>query len=314
MLEETQYLYEVCRERSFSQAAKNLYISQPALSAAVKKVEDRLGVRLFDRRTSPLTLTEEGKLYMQALEQIRAIESDLLTHLGDLSDLRTGHLTVSGGNFVSSFILPKIILNFTSRYEGIRVGLEESNTPDLQSRLLDNSVDLLVAHNFDPALFTAYPLLDETLLLCVPRSFAVNDALQELRLTDAEVRRGHDREHPGVPLELFREEPFLLLKKGNDINAHANRLCEQAGFTPHVLIELDQLITAYNMCNAGLGVTFVSDAVVRSTPPIGNCYFYKIQSGNTHRRLCIGHKKGKYISRAVQAFLDVARETYRYEG
>ncbi len=65
-----KYVYEVYREKSFSKAAQNLYISQPSLSARIKKVEERIGVPLFDRSTSPLQLTEVGKAYIEAAEEI----------------------------------------------------------------------------------------------------------------------------------------------------------------------------------------------------------------------------------------------------
>ena len=65
-----KYVCEVYRERSFSKAAQNLYISQPSLSARIKKVEEQIGVPLFDRSTSPLQLTEAGRIYIRAAEEI----------------------------------------------------------------------------------------------------------------------------------------------------------------------------------------------------------------------------------------------------
>ena len=71
------YVYEVYKEKSFSKAAQNLYISQPSLSARIKKIEDTLGVPLFDRSTTPLRLTESGEVYIKAAEEIikRGIDS-----------------------------------------------------------------------------------------------------------------------------------------------------------------------------------------------------------------------------------------------
>ena len=66
-----KYVYEVYREKSFSKAAQNLYISQPSLSARIKKIEEEIGVPLFDRSTSPLQLTEAGRIYIDAAEEIR---------------------------------------------------------------------------------------------------------------------------------------------------------------------------------------------------------------------------------------------------
>lgn len=65
-----KYVYEVYKERSFTKAAQNLYISQPSLSARIKKIEEIIGEPLFDRSTTPLQLTEVGKVYIEAAEEI----------------------------------------------------------------------------------------------------------------------------------------------------------------------------------------------------------------------------------------------------
>ena len=134
-MNEKDYIYEVYKEKSFSQAAKNLYLSQPALSASVKKVEKELGITIFDRSTSPIVLTEEGKVYIESIEKMRAVEEEMNNKLLDMSELKSGKIRVSGENFVSSFVMPKIIMAFTKRYPGIEVELVESNSPDLRQLL-----------------------------------------------------------------------------------------------------------------------------------------------------------------------------------
>ena len=76
MFKGKKYVYEVYREKSFSKAAQNLYISQPSLSARIKQIEEQIGEPLFDRSTNPLQLTEIGKVYIEAAEEIFKIEQD----------------------------------------------------------------------------------------------------------------------------------------------------------------------------------------------------------------------------------------------
>ena len=112
MYDDFDYAYEVYKEKSFSQAAKNLYVSQPALSSSIKKLEARFGVTIFDRSSQPISLTDEGKVFIEAIENIKNIKNGLEARLSDISKLRTGHITVSGENYISSFIYPKIIIEF----------------------------------------------------------------------------------------------------------------------------------------------------------------------------------------------------------
>ena len=82
-MEPSDYVYEVYKAKSFSAAAKKNFISQPALSAIVKKIEKNLGVTLFDRSTLPISLTDAGKVYISAIESIRSIKKKMMEELSD---------------------------------------------------------------------------------------------------------------------------------------------------------------------------------------------------------------------------------------
>ena len=101
-----KYVCEVYRERSFSKAAQNLYISQPSLSARIKKVEEQIGVPLFDRSTSPLQLTEAGRIYIRAAEEISVIEQRVENAINNLNTLQTGRLSIGASNLFAAYVLP----------------------------------------------------------------------------------------------------------------------------------------------------------------------------------------------------------------
>ena len=309
---ENDYIYEVYKERSFSVAAKNLFISQPALSASVKKTEEELGITIFDRSTSPITVTQEGKIYIESIEKIKRIKEETMTKLSDIGKLKHGHVTVSGENFVSSFIMPKIILEFSKKYPGVDIELIESNSPDLSLQLINESIDLLIAHDFNHNLFDSVALFSETLLLAVPKNFEINDNLKEYQLSVEDIINDKHLEEtcPKINLSTFQTQPFIMLKKGNDTYRRAKLLFEEQGITPkNVVIYLDQLITSYNMACAGLGIIFISDIIVKTSKEQG-VIFYKINGRSTHRTMQIGYKKNKYISKAMTEFIKTAKDVY----
>ena len=312
-MNEKDYIYEVYKEKSFSQAAKNLYLSQPALSASVKKVEKELGITIFDRSTSPIVLTEEGKVYIESIEKMRAVEEEMNNKLLDMSELKSGKIRVSGENFVSSFVMPKIIMAFTKKYPGIEIELVESNSPDLRQLLLNDSIDLLIAHDFDKAQYKSIPLFEETLLLAVSNNLPVNKGLESYLLTREDIINGKHlfNDCPRVNLSSFEDCPFLLLKKGNDTRRRASVLFAEANFEPKVVkIYLDQLITSYNMVCAGMGVAIVNDNLVKSSNQSG-CVYYKLSGRSAYRVMSIGYKKNKYCSKVMQAFINTAKEVYK---
>lgn len=313
MYDEIDYVYEVYKEKSFSAAAKNLYVSQPALSSAIKKIEARFGITIFDRSSQPITLTDEGKVYIEAIERIRAIKNGLETRLADISKLKTGHITVSGENYISSFIYPKIIIEFMEKYGGIDIEMVESNSHDLQNKLLDEEADLLIDYKFDPQLYDTYPITTEHVLLCVPKKLEINERLKDCTMTARDIKNGKHLKNdcPVVDLKEFENETFVILKKGNYSHRHSMRLCEEAGFTPRVKIYPDQLITSYNMSRAGMGISMIPDLLVYSSPETGRCVYYKMSNTSSLRTLSLGFKKNRYMSRAVEAFIKTALEVYK---
>ncbi len=307
----TDYIYEVYREKSFSLAAKKVFLSQPALSAMVKKVEKQLGVKLFDRTTSSITLTEAGQIYINSIEKMRSIKKSMQEELNDMRELKTGKLVVSGENFVSSFIMPKIIMEFSGIYSGIKVDLVESNSPDLRQLLLTDAIDLLIAHDFDQKLYSCEPLFDEMVLLAVPAKLEINDQLKEFALSLEQIKAGehYSKDCPAVNLSQFSDQEFLIMKKGNDMQRRAQILCKEAGFTPKARIYLDQLITSYNMACAGMGIVFTTDMLALNANG-ENCVYYKIKSADVTRRMYIGYKRNRYISKACAAFIETAKKVY----
>ena len=197
-------------------------------------------------------------------------------------------------------------------YSGITVELVESHSHDLKNQLLEEKVDILVAHDFDTELFISYPLSDEMLLLAVPADFPINERFSDKKLLDEDVKNKSylDKNCPTVDLSEFSNEEFLVLKKGNDMYTRTMQLCENAGFVPKVKIYPDQLLTAYNMARAGLGITIVTDNLLKAERGASKCVFYKLSGDNTRRKLAMGYKKKRYPSRAMEAFVQCAMDVY----
>ena len=314
MFENMDYIYEVYKEGSFSKAAKNLYISQPSLSASVRRVEDKVGYPIFDRSTKPLRVTEVGRKYIDSMLSIKRIERDFSDYINDYGELKTGSLRLGGTNLVSSLIAPKIINRFVEKYPLIVPELSEGKTADLEEMLNGGAVDMVIDYSFFS--FDDYDyqkLTDEHLVLTVPKSFPVNSDLEKYRLDPADVRNGTDLSSPvpAVPLEAFRDVPFVLLKKMNDTYRRALKICAEAGFEPVVSFLAEQQMTAWHVCYSGLGAAFVSSLLLSRVSPNPEVVFYKVDSSLIHRQLCILWKRERYLTRAMQEFTRIALEEFR---
>ena len=303
LLHEMAYVYEVYRQRSFTRAARALYISQPSLSQMIRKAEGRIGMTIFDRSTSPIGLTEAGRAYIRAAEQVLQIESDLRRYLDDAEQCITGVLTLGGAMLFTSYVLPPMLSAFSERYPGVELRLHEAPTARLKEQLQEGSLDFAVDNSaFEPAVYEARTFKREQVILAVPRTLAVNERAGRYPLTARALCSGAA---PHAPLALFRDTPFLMLKEGNDTRERAERLCAQAGFSPKIRLQLDQQLAAYTLAGYGLGAAFISDTLALSAPPDERLYFYRIDNPDVERSISLFYKRTRVLSAPMRAFLSL---------
>lgn len=123
-----KYIQTIDMCGSFAEAAKILHVTPPALSIAVRKEEERIGMPLFDRTARPLRLTRAGVCYASHIEQLSRLEQSFADELQDVVDFRQGTLRVGGTQYVNSFLLPPVLGQFLVRYPEARVELTEGNS------------------------------------------------------------------------------------------------------------------------------------------------------------------------------------------
>lgn len=311
MFNKLKYVYAVYKERSFTRAAQKLFISQPSLSAAIKNVETEIGAPLFDRSGAEISLTEVGRAYIETAEKMIKLEEDFSNKLSDIYNLETGRLSVGGTNYLSSYVLPRIINRFTSLYPKIEVSLVEANSVNLSHMIEREEIDVIV-DSFDNTMDTyqGYALTSEKILLCVPKDRKINEKLKEFRILPKGIyRRKCDfSKIPSVPIEVFSEEDFVLLKSGNDMYNRAMQIFEKAGMKPKISFSVDQLNIAYALANSGMGLCFVTDTLFRFGDLSKNVDLYNVGGANFSRTLYVAYKKNKYCSSAMSKFIEVAKE------
>ncbi len=312
MFKYADYVYKVYEEKSFTVAAQKLFVSQPALSAIIKKAEEELGFKIFNRGTTPVSLTDLGQMYIAAVEDMYRVKQNLRDGINNVTSLMAGKIKVGGAAFISSFILPKIIMEFSKKYPKINIALLENNSAELQEKLLSEEIEVMMDFDFDSNKIVSYPLKEEHILLCVPREHRLNAGLKSIALTAADVVDGRHLQEttPCVDLGLFKDESYILLKPKNNMYKNSLGICSDYGFVPQSIISVDQLMTAYNIAGSGMGLTFTTDTLVRAAARYENLLFYKLDGSHAKRTLYIAHKTKKYNSPAVAEFIHIAREIY----
>lgn len=303
-----RYVYTLYKMGSFTKAAEALYISQPALSAAIGSLEKALGAPLFERTGRGVRLTRIGKSYIAAAEQIMDLENGLKAQISDVNSLESGSITVGGSNYLSSYVLPKIINRFSSQHPGVEVTLQEANSCTLLELLEKDQVDVILDNVDNTGAYQCYPLIREQILLCVSRENPVNAALTAFQILPEHIYDGSWKPEntPIVPLKAFQRERFILLKPGNDMYDRAVHIFAAANICPAVAFRVDQLNIAFALCASGMGCSLITDTFFRHARFRDDVVLYSLGS-ECHRSLCLAHKKNKYCTKAVEAFIEAAK-------
>ncbi len=311
MFHKYEYVLAVYEEKSFTKAATKLFISQPTLSVAIKNIEAQLGAPLFERTGSQIVPTDVGREYLASAQKILQIEREFSHKLGDIYGLETGSITVGGSNYLSCYMLPKIMTRFSANHPKISVTPVEGTSLTLAKMIESEELDLVI-DSFEGLTeqYECTPLLSESILLCVPADAPINNGLEQYCILPKDLQNGTIRldEIPSLPIRHFANEKFILLKSGHNMHYRAMRAFEAAGISPSVRFFVDQLNISYAIAESGMGVCFVTDTFVHYARPRENIRLYKISEEEDRRTLYIAYKKNRYCSSAMREFIRTTQE------
>lgn len=311
MFSKYRYVYSVYQEGNFTKAAQKLFISQPSLSVAIANIEKKVGAPLFDRSGAKIELTEIGREYIAAAEQIMRAELDFSQRIHDIYGLETGELSVGGTNYLCSYVLPRIMNRFASRYPKINVTLVEGNSENLRQMIDRDELDIVIdSFEEDMQTLQGFPLVSEKILLCVPANRPINRELEQFRISPDSIYNGTvDLDTvPSVPIQRFREEGFVLLKSGNDMFIRAMKIFNNGNVTPRVQFSVDQLNISFALAESGMAACFATDTLFKYGIFHDHVALYHVGEEHGNRTLYIAHKKNRYCTRAMCEFIRMAIE------
>lgn len=306
-----EYIYCIYKERSFSRAAERLHISQPSLSAMVRKIEAQVGAPIFDRKTRPVSLTPFGTEFVQGIEQIFEIEEHLHHLVYELHNLERGSVAVGGSNLNISYTVPQKLVQFKQAYPKVDLRIVEKDTLTCKQMLDSGELDLMVTNR--PMSAEEYHRIvcyREELVLAVPQSFPFNLGLEDKRLTPEEL----DGQVSSVPLQrrifpqLLDRVPLILLHRGNYLRLCSDILFQDHQVEPNIMLEVDKSSIAYNFARLGLGATIISSVLVESSHRDSGLYFYRLHGAQASREAFICYRKGRYVSMAMRRLIDMLAE------
>lgn len=289
-LTQLEFFLMVVEQGSFSKAAVRVYRTQPAVSIAVRRLEEEIGAQLFDRSQKTPTLTDAGELVYDYAQRILALRDQARNVVAELRSLQRGRVRIGANESTSLYLLPHLILEYRERHPNVKVEIYRHVSERLPREVLDRNVDfaLLAFEPVDSDL-ESFPILQDELVLIM------------------------NPDHP-----LAKRESLKIKELGKEsFLAHnvktASRYKVVEAFTRHhtplnVTLELATVETIKRFVQLKIGLAFVPHMCVREELERGTLTTVPVQGLTYFRTLWVTHRRQMTFSHAAAAFLEVLRQ------
>ncbi len=285
-LHQLRYFCAVARAGNFTRAAEDQHVAQPSLSQQIRKLEDELGAKLFDRFPRFARLTDFGKAFLPKAGEILRQVGQARTEIQEMSQAEVGTVMVGAIPTIAPYFLGPALARFARRYPAVSISVVEEITPILLDRLHNGHVDIVVL---------ALPVRGEEL---------ISEELFREPLFAALPQDHRLAERKSLTLGEIREDPFLLLKEGHCFRENALSACRRSRVSPNVVFESGQFSTIVSMVATGMGVSVVPAMAVERHP---GCKFVRINDERAVRIVGLVQLKHRFKTRAQCALTEQLR-------
>lgn len=278
---------EVARHCSFSRAAEKRFRTQPAISAQIRALEEEVGARLFDRSGGKVSLTGTGKVFQQYAEQTVDARKTMLTTVAEMDRIPRGEIVVGANEGTCLHILPEVFAEFKKLYPNVGVQISRLERAKIMESIIENAVDFgVVSAPVDDKRLSVTNIHRDELVIIAPPGHALS-LMTQARIADVV------------------QYPLLLPKVGRTRDALEN-LFEERALKPKIAMELDSSELLKRFVAANVGVGFIARSNVSEDVKAGVLSAIVMQDASIRRDLALVFRKDKALSRAAQAFIEIA--------
>lgn len=295
------YVRTLAKYGTMTRAARELYISQPTLSRAINRLEEQLGVSLFDRSENPLVLTKEGELYLQYTGEMVTLKKRMIREIELLNPEKKKRLVIGFPNAYSSKFLPCVLPKFFEKHSNILIDIQEMPGGVLEENLKNHSLDLAIiaATSFSPEIHCEY-LETQRIVLVVPKNHPLYYPMTDNNFAVLDA----------ADLHKINDQPFIcysshagMLKVCQDFFAAHN-------LNPKIILEVQDTATAYSLAASGMGLTMISDLRYLLRPdniPSDSYCGYQLCDPPYTRTRVIAYPNGIPLTEAEKDFIAISK-------
>ncbi len=285
-----QVFHTVARQLSFTKAAEQLFMTQPAVTFQVKQLEEHFSARLFERSHGKIALTPAGELVLDYAERILGLSAELDKRVSELTGAVSGPLLLGCSMTIAEFILPRVLGEFKARHPQVQTHMTVANSEINEMRVADHTLDLglIESPSHLPGLHTEECCDDELVMICAPEyKFAKLTTITAVQIAG---------------------EPYISRESGSGTRQFADNYFRQAGVAPedlNIVMELGSPEAIKGVVETGIGVAIMSSATVAKELKLGSLAAVPLEP-RLMRTLSLVYPREKFRSRLLSTFVEFA--------
>jgi DNA-binding transcriptional LysR family regulator len=287
-LRQLEYFQMVCKFNNITRAAESLHVSQPSITNSIKNLENELGVTLLDRSNKQICITNEGKIFLERVDDILSIVENTVLEMQDYGKMKKELLRIGVPPMIGTFLFPRIFVEFTEKYSETQLQIIEKGSIETKKMIENDELDLAI--------------------IIVPKEY---EDLEVLHILKSEILVCFNNEHflnikNEVSIEDIKNESIIMLKEGFYHRQKILDYFHKYKIEPNIILSSNQLETIKSIVSNGSGISFLMKEIIQNDKRISS------RTLNKELNINIGlvWKKERYISNAAKTFIEFILKSY----
>lgn len=296
-LKQLEAFVRVSERRSFSKAAKELFLTQPTVSAHISSLEKELDARLFVRNTKEVDLSEEGKKLYDYAKQMVELEHKIEDTFHGDKEHEQQCITIAASTVPAQYLLPQILARFNEKYPKEQFRISETDSAQVVERVLNRTIDVGFTGTVLEKKHCVYiPFYEDELIIITPNNERYRKFLED-----------------GMITKWIADEPLIMREEGSGTRKEAEKQLRKSGIdisSLNVVASIENQEAIKRSVENGMGVSIISRLAAQKDIENGLLLGFDLPAGDRVRNINIVYNKGIRLSGATERFIRTVREVY----
>lgn len=297
-LKQLEAFVQVAESGSFSKAAKELYLTQPTISAHISALEKELNVRLFIRNTKEVELSEDGRVLYKYAREMVDLEYQVQEHFRIGEETGKRSITIAASTIPAQYLLPDVLMLFKERYPQEKFKLIETDSTKVVTQIIEGAADIGFTGTVLEKKHCRYiPFYKDKLVIITPNT----PKYQALK----------KQESKGI--QWLKKESIILREEGSGTRKEAEKQLKKAGVSINelnVIASIDNQETIKRSVRQGMGVSILSRLAAEEEVEIGQMLAFSIPEADEGRDINLVYNKNGHVGKMIERFVRIVKEVY----